>query len=121
MAKYGLPQLLKTMVDQGASDLHVTVGVPPEFRIGGKMVKVKMDALSGQDTKDLCYSVLTDAQKAEFEKNLDIDFSFGIKDLARFRGNLFYQKGNVGGVFRLIPLNIPDFDALKLPAVLKKI
>jgi len=121
MAKVTLPALLKTMVEQDASDLHVTVGVPPEFRISGKMVKVKMDSLLPPDTKDLCYSVLTDAQKAEFEKNLDIDFSFGIKDLARFRGNLFYQRGNIAGVFRRIPIQIPDFDSLKLPPILKKI
>jgi twitching motility protein PilT len=121
MAKVGLPALLKTMCDQDASDLHLSVGVPPEFRMQGKMVKVKLDPLAAQDTKELCYSVLTDAQKAEFEKNLEIDFSFGIKDLARFRGNIFYQRGNVGGVFRRIPLNIPDFDQLKLPQVLKKV
>jgi twitching motility protein PilT len=121
MAKIGLAALLKTMVDQGASDLHVTVGVPPEFRIGGKMVKVKLDAMGPQDTKELCYSVLTDAQKSDFEKNLELDFSFGIKDLARFRGNMFYQRGHVGGVFRQIPIKIPDFDALKLPPVLKKV
>jgi twitching motility protein PilT len=119
--KVSLPALLKTMVDQGASDLHLSVGAPPEFRIGGRMVKVKMEALNPQDAKDLCYSVLTDVQKGEFEKNLELDFSFGIKDIARFRGNVFYQRGNVGGVFRQIPLSIPDFDALKLPAVLKKI
>jgi twitching motility protein PilT len=121
MAKIGLPALLKTMVEQGASDLHITVGVPPQFRIQGKMVKVKMDALGAQESKDLCYSVLTDVQKAEFEKNWDIDFSFGIKDLARFRGNLFYQRGNIAGVFRLIPLSIPDFDVLKLPSVIKRV
>ncbi len=121
MPKIGLPALLKTMVDEDASDLHISVGVPPEFRIQGKMVKVKMDPLQSQDAKDLCYSVLTDAQKVEFEKNLDIDFSFGIKELARFRGNLFYQRGNVGGVFRRIPLIIPDFDSLKLPQILKKV
>lgn len=121
MAKIGLPALLKTMVDQGASDLHLAVGAPPEYRIGGKMIRVKMDPLIAQDTKELCYSVLTDVQKAEFEKSLDIDFSFGIKDLARFRGNVFYQRGNVGGVFRQIPLHIPDFDTLKLPQVLKKV
>jgi twitching motility protein PilT len=121
MTKIGLPVLLKAMVDQDASDLHIAVGVPPEFRISGKMVKVKMDAVTPTDAKELCYSVLTDAQKAEFEKNLDIDFSFGIKDLARFRGNLFYQKGNVGGVFRRIPIIIPDFDTLKLPPVLRKV
>lgn len=121
MSKVTLPDLLKTMVEQDASDLHVTVGIPPEFRISGKMVKVKMDPLVPAETKDLCYSVLTDSQKADFEKNLDIDFSFGIKGLARFRGNLFYQRGNIGGVFRRIPIAIPDFDALKLPVVLKKI
>ncbi len=121
MAKIGLPPLLKTMVDQDASDLHVTVGVPPEFRIGGKMVRVKTEILTSQDTKELCYSVLTDAQRSDFEKNQELDFSFGIKDLARFRGNLFYQRGNVAGVFRLIPLSVPDFDALKLPAIIKKV
>lgn len=121
MAKIGLPALLKAMVDQDASDLHITVGVPPEFRISGKMVKVKMDGLTAADVKELCYSVLTDAQKSDFERNLELDFSFAIKDLSRFRGNLFYQRNNVGGVFRRIPISIPDFDALRLPTVLKKI
>lgn len=121
MARVGLPALLKAMVDQDASDLHITVGVPPEMRIQGKMVKVKTDVLTHQDTKEICYSVLTDAQKRDFEQNLEVDFSFGIKDVARFRGNLFYQRGGVAGVFRRIPLEIPDFNALGLPQVLKKI
>lgn len=121
MAKIGLLSLLKTMVEQDASDLHVTVGVPPQFRIQGKMVKVKIDSLTAQETKELCYSVLTDAQKAEFEKKFELDFSFGIKDFARFRGNLFYQRGGVAGVFRRIPFHIPDFDSLKLPPVLRRI
>jgi len=121
MAKIGLPALLKTMVEQDASDLHITVGTPPQFRIQGKMVKVKLDAMTPQDTKELCYSVLTDAQKSEFERALELDFSFGIKDIARFRGNLFNQRGGVAGVFRRIPLTIPDFDKLQLPAVLKDI
>jgi twitching motility protein PilT len=119
--KISLPTLLKTMVEQDASDLHLTVGVPPQFRIQGKMVKVKIDSLTAQDTRDLCYAVLSDSQKADFEKNLDIDFSFGIKDLARFRGNLFFQRGSVAGVFRRVPLNIPDFDQLGLPAVLRDV
>lgn len=109
------------MVEQDASDLHITVGVPPVFRIQGKMVKVKVEALSAQETKELTYSVLTDAQKAEFEKRFELDFSFGIKDFARFRGNLFFQRGGVGGVFRRIPFNIPDFETLKLPQILKKV
>lgn len=121
MAKVSLPALLKTMVEQSASDLHITQGAPPEFRIQGKMVRVKTDSLNAQDTKDLCYSVLTDVQKADFEKHLELDFSFGIKDLARFRGNLFFQRGSVAAVFRQIPLTIPDFDKLGLPQVLKKI
>lgn len=119
--KHSLPVLLKTMVEQDASDLHITTGVPPEFRIQGRLMKVKGDSLSASDTKDLCYSVLTDAQKTEFEHDLEIDFSFGIKDVARFRGNLFYQRGGVGGVFRKIPLVIPDFDTLGLPQVLKSL
>jgi len=121
MAKVSLPVLLKTMVDQNASDLHIATGVPPVFRLQGKMVKVKGDALSPQETKELCYSVLTDFQKADFEKHLELDFSFGIKDVSRFRGNIFYQRGAVGAVFRRIPINIPDFDSLHLPQVLRKV
>jgi twitching motility protein PilT len=109
------------MVDQEASDLHLSVGVPPEFRIGGKIVKVKADPLSNQDTKELCYSVLTDNQKTQFEKDLELDFSFGIKELSRFRGSIFYQRGSVGGVFRRVPLSVPDFDNLRLPAILKQV
>jgi twitching motility protein PilT len=121
MANVTLPALLKAMVDQDSSDLHITVGVPPEFRIHGRMVKVKMEPLTPQDTKDLCFSVLTELQRAEIEKNLELDFSFGIKDLARFRGNLFYQKGFIAGVFRRIPMAIPDFDRLGLPPILREV
>ena len=121
MAKVTLPALLKAMVDQGASDLHITNGVPPEFRIHGRMVKVKMDPLTPQDTKELCYGVLSDQQKAEFERENELDFSFAIKDVSRFRGNMFIQKGSVAGVFRRIPIEIPDFDKMNLPAVLKKV
>src|SRR5688572_26266513 len=99
MPKVGLAALLKTMVDQDASDLHIVVGIPPELRIHGKVVKVKTDPLSSADTKDLCYSILTEGQKAELEKNLELDFSFGIKDVSRFRGNIFFQRGNIGAVF----------------------
>jgi twitching motility protein PilT len=116
--KVTLAALLKAMVDQDASDLHVTAGVPPEFRIQGKMVKVKIDTLSATDTKELCYAVLTDAQKADFERELELDFSFGLGNIARFRGNLFWQRGSVAGVFRRIPVAIPEFSQLGLPRVL---
>lgn len=118
MAKIPLASLLKTMVDQSASDLHLTVGVPPTFRIEGKMVKAKIDPLTPQDTKELCYGVLTDAQKAEFERELELDFSFGVKDIARFRGNVLVQKGSVGGIFRRIPIQVPTFESLGLPKVI---
>lgn len=119
MAQVTLQQLLKAMVEQDASDLHVTVGSPPQLRIGGVMSKVKTDALTSTDTKNLCYGVLTDAQKAEFEEHLEIDVSFGIKNLARFRGNIFMQRGSVAGVFRRIPFDIPDMMALGLPVVIR--
>lgn len=119
MAQVSLQQLLKAMVEQDASDLHVTVGSPPQLRIGGVMSKVKTDPMTSTDTKNLCYGVLTDAQKAEFEEKLEIDVSFGIKNLARFRGNIFMQRGSVAGVFRRIPFDIPDMNALGLPNIIK--
>jgi twitching motility protein PilT len=119
--KVTLAALLKAMVDQDASDLHITTGIPPEFRIQGKMIKVKVDALTAADTKELCYSVLTDPQKAEFEREFELDFSFALGKLARFRGNLFWQRGSVAGVFRKIPMSIPEFSQLGLPKVLKEV
>ncbi len=109
------------MVDQNASDLHISVGSPPQYRIDGKMVKIKLDAMNSQDTKELCYGVLSDAQKMEFERDQELDFSFGVKDVARFRGNIFMQKGAVGGVFRRIPIQIPSFDQLGLPNILRDV
>lgn len=117
--RISLQQLLKAMVEQDASDMHLTVGSAPQLRIGGIMTKVKADSLSSADTKNLCYGVLTDAQKAEFEEKLEIDVSFGIKNLARFRANIFFQRGSVAGVFRRIPFEIPDMTALGLPVVVK--
>jgi len=115
-----LQQLLKAMVEQDASDLHITVGAPPSLRIGGKMVKVKIEPLNAQQCQQLAYSVLTDTQKKEFEKNKELDASFGIKNLARFRCNMFYQRGAIAGVFRRIPFQIPTFDQLGLPSVINK-
>lgn len=119
--KVTMPALLKAMVDQKASDLHITAGVPPEFRIFGKMVKIKSELLGQEDSKTLCYSVMTDSQKGKFEAEQELDFSFGVKDFARFRANIFYQKGGVAGVFRRIPFEIPKFDSLGIPPILKEI
>lgn len=113
-----IQQLFKVMVDNGASDLHLTVGSAPGMRISGDIVRVKVGSLTPDDSKRLIYQILTEKQKAELEKNLELDFSFGIKGLARFRANVFYSKGAVAAVFRQIPSLIPDFEALGLPPVM---
>lgn len=113
-----IQQLFKVMVESGASDLHLTVGTAPGMRISGDIIRVKVGALTPDDTKRLVYQILTEKQKAELEKNLELDFSFGVKGLARFRANVFYSKNAVAAVFRQIPSLIPDFDALGLPRVL---
>lgn len=113
-----IQQLFKLMVESGGSDLHLTVGTPPGLRVNGEIVRVKIPALTAADTKKLIYQILTEEQKNELEKNLELDFSFGIKGLARFRSNVFYSKGGVAAVFRQIPTVIPDFKSLRLPNVL---
>ncbi len=112
-------QLLKAMIEQGASDLHISTGSPPQIRIDGKMTELSSPNLSSAETKQLCYSVLTDAQKRKFEEENELDLSFGVKGLSRFRGNVFVQRGAVAGAFRAIPFEIKSFDDLGLPPVVK--
>ena len=117
-----LSDLLRTMVDTGGSDLHITVSSPPRIRLHGELRPVEgAPPLGPGDTKQLVYSVLSDAQKHRFEEDLELDFSFGIKNMARFRGNLFNQRGAVGGAFRVVPYEIKTFDDLRLPSVLKQL
>lgn len=113
-----IQQLFKLMVESNGSDMHLAVGSPPGLRVNGEIVRVKIPSLTASDTKRLVYQVLTEEQKNEFEKNLEIDLSFGIKGLARFRANIFHSKGGVSAVFRQIPSIIPDFKTLNLPNVL---
>ncbi len=113
-----IDKLLKVMVENGASDLHITAGVPPMLRIDGKLVPVKHPPLNPSDTKEVCYSVLTDMQKHRFEENWELDFSFGMENLGRFRGNVFTQKGAVAGAFRLLPFKLKSYQELGLPPVL---
>ena len=113
-----IQQLFKLMVDSNASDLHITSGTSPALRVHGEVIRVKTTPLTGEDTKRLIYQILTEDQKNEFEKKLELDFSFGIKGLARFRANVFNSKGAVAAVFRVIPSIIPDFKTLNLPNVL---
>ncbi len=116
-----LHQLLKIMVEKGATDLHITTGTPPQIRIDGKLVPLSMDPLSGTDTKKLCYSILTDAQKHKFEENNELDFSFGVKGLSRFRANVFVQRGAVAAAFRIIPYKFMTFQELGLPPIIEEI
>jgi twitching motility protein PilT len=111
-------QLLKTLVDQGGTDLHITTNSPPQIRVDGKMVPLQLSPMSASETKQLIYSVLTDNQKHRFEEALELDLSFGVRGLARFRANVFYQRGAVAGAFRTIPWEIRSFKELGLPEVI---
>ncbi len=114
-----LHQLLTAMIEKGASDLHITTGSPPQLRIDGSLVPLKMDPLSPVETKQLCYSILTEEQKVRFEKVNEIDLSFGVKNLARFRSNIFVQRGAVAGAFRAIPFKILTIPELGLPKIVE--
>ncbi len=113
-----LPELLHTLVQMEGSDLHITTATPPQVRVHGHLVRLSGPDMNPSETKQLAYSVLTDAQKKRFEESLELDFSFGIKGLARFRVNMFNQRGAVGAVYRLIPEKIRSFQELNLPQVL---
>ena len=116
-----LPDLLKTTVQMDGSDLHLTTGTPPQVRVNGKLQRLPLPELTPAETKHLAYSVLTDAQKKRFEETMELDFSFGIRGIARFRCNVFNQRGAVGAVYRLIPEQIRTFQELGLPAVIARL
>jgi len=117
-----LSELLHKLSELGGSDLHVTTGTPPLVRIHGQIRPLDgYRPLTSGETKQLAYSVLTDAQKHRFEETLELDFSFGVKGLSRFRANIFNQRGAVGAVFRAIPYEIKSFEELGLPAVVQEL
>jgi twitching motility protein PilT len=119
--KVNLHQLLKAMVEKGASDMHITAGAPPLLRIDGEVIPLKLPPLSPIDTKHLSYSIMTEEQKIHFEKENELDLSFGVKNLSRFRANIFLQRGAVAAAIRTIPFKILSFDELGLPAVIQDI
>ena len=116
-----LSDLLKKMLEMSGSDLHISTNSPPQVRVHGHLQPLDLPLLTPSETKQLAYSVLTDAQKHRFEENLELDFSFGLKGLARFRGNLFNQRGATGAVFRVIPFEIRSFQQLNLPPIVAKL
>ncbi len=112
---------LKKLIEIGASDLHITTGSPPRIRLNGKLQEIGSDKLTSNDTKTLCYSILTEQQKRRFEEENELDLSFGIKGLSRFRANIFMQRGAIAGAFRTIPFKISTFKELGLPNILNEI
>lgn len=114
-----LYDLLKVMLDRTASDLHISTGTPPRIRVDGKLYPLNEESLTPAETKALCYSILTDTQKHKFEEESELDLSFGVKGLSRFRANIFMQRGAVAGAFRMIPFEIKSFRELGLPPTIK--
>ncbi len=121
MTQLNLQALLKAMTDKGASDLHITAGSPPRLRIDGDLVRLQTEPLTPVDTKQLCYSVMNDAQKLRFEEDLEIDFSFGIRGMARFRANAYMQQACVAGAFRVVPYKIIPLEDLGMPPIVTEL
>lgn len=105
------------MIEKGGSDLHLTTGVPPMLRLHGRLMPMDLPPLNPAETKALAYSILTDAQKQKFEEEKELDFSFGVKGLSRFRANVFLQRGAVAVAIRTIPYTIMSFEQLGLSKV----
>src|SRR5580658_1030224 len=116
--KVSLHQLLRTMIEKGASDLHITTASPPLLRIDGQIIPLKLPPLGPVDSKQLCFSILSEEQRAQFEKTNELDLSFGVKGLARFRANIYQQRGAVAAAFRAIPFKVQTFEELGLPQII---
>ncbi|HEX5070422.1 MAG TPA: type IV pilus twitching motility protein PilT [Vicinamibacterales bacterium] len=116
-----LPDLLKATLELGGSDLHLSMGSPPQVRVDGHLKRLELPDLTPDGIKALTYSVLTDVQKKKFEETWELDLAFGLRGVGRFRCNVFNQKGAVGAVFRLIPEKIRSLEELNLPPVLAEL
>jgi twitching motility protein PilT len=115
-----MPELLKQMIDLFASDLHLTAGAPPLFRVDGRLRPMSADKLNADQILKLSYSVMSEQQKKSFEQKKEVDFSFGIQNLSRFRANVFLQRGCTAGAFRQIPYLIQPLEKLGLPGMVGK-
>ena len=117
--KKELSGLMMTVVKEGASDLHISVGRPPTMRISGSLIPlIKKSVLSREDTKGLIFAMLDEKQRESFTTNKELDFSYSFEEKVRFRVNVFYQRGFMGMSMRLIPIEIKDFVSLNLPDML---
>jgi twitching motility protein PilT len=116
-----IDELLHKAVTRKASDLHITAGLPPMFRVDGRIVKSDEERITPSLAQKIIYSMLTDQQKQAFENNFELDFSYGVAGLGRFRVNIFLQRGSISAVMRSIPSKIPTLDDLRMPQVIKKL
>lgn len=114
-----IQEMLKKSVEIGASDLHITVGVPPMYRVNGDLTPVGNEKLTRDQTEALSYSIMTEKQKKRFEQDKEVDFSFGAKNIGRFRANVYLQRGCVACALRLIPTEVKTFEQLNLPPIIK--
>ncbi|MBN2374166.1 type IV pilus twitching motility protein PilT [bacterium] len=113
--------LLNEMLNQRASDLHLTIGAPPKFRVDGKVISSSCPPLNNEEIKGMLYGLLNEGQKAKLESEMELDFSFGINGLSRFRANIFFQRGAIAAAIRSIPCYIPSFEELGIPPVVTKL
>ena len=121
VADLHIDDLLRLTVEMGASDLHLTVDLPPMIRVDGRLIPTEYQALTPRDTQRLVYDILTNEQIQLFEKSKELDFSYGIRDAGRFRANIYRQRGSVGAALRAIPHNIPTMEELGLPSILSEL
>lgn len=116
-----ITDLLKVMKEQKASDLHLTTGIPPSIRVHGELTPMDLPPLNPDTIHELLYGVLNDFQRKTFEENKELDFAIELSGIARFRVNMFYQKGGEAAVFRIIPTDILSLGQLGLPSTLQKL
>jgi len=113
-----LDDLLRQCVERGGSDLHITLGLPPTIRLNGQLTPLPYKPLTASDTRRLVYEVLNDRQLEQFERHHELDFAYSVHGVARFRFNVYMQRGSVGAAMRVIPSKIPSIESLRLPPVI---
>ncbi|MDR2104443.1 MAG: type IV pilus twitching motility protein PilT [Deferribacteraceae bacterium] len=118
---HNLTQILQRMKEMDASDVHITVGAPPMFRVRGDLVRFGEESFGPEETRALCYEVMNERQKKRLEEENEVDFSFGIRGISRFRANVFLQRGNIAAAFRMIPYNVRSCEQLGLPPVIQNL
>lgn len=121
MEDLSLDTLFKTVVAHNASDLHLVVGTEPQIRIDGVLKSLNMSPLTPNNVQDLCYSVITEAEKKTLEENKEIDFALNIQGVGRFRGNIYFERSHLSGAFRIIPTTVPTLEDLNQPEVIKEL